>query len=203
MSTTSHAQNMLQFLLICGKLKQTKRTGWVLRKVSLPESISDHMHRMGVMALAMSSSSASHPLNQDRCIKIAIVHDLAEAIVGDITPHCNVTKEDKRKMEEDAMKDMVKDLGDIGKDIYELWLEYEEARTNEALFVKDLDKLEMIVQAYEYETSQNMPLQEFFDSTRGKFKHPLTAEIAQLLLDLRSKNPALKGSTDATTTTSN
>ncbi|KAJ3204368.1 hypothetical protein HDU67_009551, partial [Dinochytrium kinnereticum] len=57
------------------------------------------------------------------CIKMSIVHDLAESIVGDITPHCNVTKEDKRNMEEKAMKDIVKELGGAGMEMLELWLE--------------------------------------------------------------------------------
>lgn len=38
-----------------------------------------------------------------RCIRMAIVHDVAESIVGDITPHCKVSKEDKARMERDAI----------------------------------------------------------------------------------------------------
>lgn len=84
---------------------------------------------------------------------MAIVHDLAEAIVGDITPHSGVTKEAKYQMEREAMDDMVKTLGSTKEalEIQALWQEYENAATLEALFVKDLDKFEMIVQALEYE----------------------------------------------------
>ena len=48
--------------------------------------------------------------------------------------------------------------------------EYEEQKTLESVFVKDLDKFDMIFQAYEYEQLENKPgsLQEFFDSTSGK-----------------------------------
>jgi 5'-deoxynucleotidase YfbR-like HD superfamily hydrolase len=49
-----HAAIILDFMLICGRLKTTKRTGWVNNKVSLPESISDHMHRMGLLSLAFA-----------------------------------------------------------------------------------------------------------------------------------------------------
>ncbi|KAI3751993.1 hypothetical protein L2E82_23091 [Cichorium intybus] len=68
--------------------------------------------------------------SSSRCIKMAIVHDIAEA-----------------------------------EEIYELWMEYEENSTNEAKVVKDFDKIEMILQALEYEKEQGKDLEEFFQST--------------------------------------
>lgn len=43
-------KKMLDFLLIVGKLKTEKRTGWVNNKVPQVESIADHMYRMAIMA---------------------------------------------------------------------------------------------------------------------------------------------------------
>ncbi|KAG1316372.1 hypothetical protein G6F62_013547 [Rhizopus arrhizus] len=107
------------------------------------------MHRMGIMAMLVSDPS----INREKCIKMAIVHDLAEAVVGDITPHAGVSKEEKFTLEKNAMNSFIKTLGDTEmiKEIASLWHEYEDAKTSEALFVKDLDKFEMIVQAVEYE----------------------------------------------------
>jgi len=51
-----------------------------------------------------------------------------------------------------------------------LWHEYEAQSTPESHLVKDFDKLEMIIQAHEYEQAQGLQLQQFFDSTQGKFK---------------------------------
>lgn len=51
-----------------------------------------------------------------------------------------------------------------------LWEEYEAAQTPEAQYVKDLDKLEMILQAEEYEETQDVDLQQFFDNTQDVFK---------------------------------
>jgi hypothetical protein len=51
-----------------------------------------------------------------------------------------------------------------------LWHEYEQQSSPEAHLVKDFDKLEMIIQAHEYEQDQGLALQQFFDSTSGKFK---------------------------------
>ncbi|ORY05245.1 hypothetical protein K493DRAFT_252902 [Basidiobolus meristosporus CBS 931.73] len=185
MSTVGKAASFLQFFHICEKLKRTKRTGWIKRGVNQPESIADHMHRMSIMALLIDDKS----LNRDRCMKMAAVHDLAEAIVGDITPHCGVSKEDKYKLEHDAMVKMVDTLGNSeqAQEIFELWKEYEAGRSSEALLVKDLDKFEMIVQAIEYEKSDNIRLNEFFESTRGVFQHP---QVKQWVEELYAEREA-------------
>ena len=76
-------------------------------------------------------------------------------------------------MEEDALKQMVIDIDhDIGEDIYKLWLEYEEGTSIEAELARQLDKLEMIIQADEYEKEQQLFLPSFFDSTIDSFTHP-------------------------------
>jgi putative hydrolase of HD superfamily len=45
------ASQFVDFLLIIGKLKQEKRTGWVNHNIPLAESVADHMYRMAVMGL--------------------------------------------------------------------------------------------------------------------------------------------------------
>ena len=70
--------NALEFFRLVGKLKTTKRTGWVNNNVQLPESIADHMYRMSLLAMMITDPS----INKDRLIKICLVHDLAESIVG-------------------------------------------------------------------------------------------------------------------------
>eukprot|EP00741_Cyanophora_paradoxa_P009575 tig00001532_g9274.t1 len=160
--------SVLDFLHIVGKLKVTKRTGWVRSGVSMPESIADHMYRMAMMSFLLPD------VDRDKIMKIAICHDLAEALVGDITPHCGVSKEEKNRLEREAMQKIKETVGDeaIGSELAALWQEYEDGETPEAKVVKDLDKFEMIVQAEEYERAQGVRLQEFFDSTRDAFSTP-------------------------------
>ncbi len=55
---------------------------------------------------------------------------------------------------------------------------YESCATPESLLVKDLDKLEMILQAHEYEAAHGMPLEEFFRSTAGRFLSPIGQALA-------------------------
>ncbi|KAI0559111.1 Metal-dependent nucleoside 5'-monophosphatase [Gracilaria domingensis] len=174
MSTPQPSQNMLDFFRLIGRLKTTKRTGWVRSNVNLPESISDHMYRMALIAFAIPHK------NRDHLIRMALVHDLAECIVGDITPHDNVSKEQKRQMEEDAMRHIRDDIlkgSPAGKDMYELWKEYEDGTTEEAKLMKDIDKFEMILQADEYEREQGVQLQEFFDSTKDVFRTKVGTEL--------------------------
>ena len=118
------AAKAVDFLHLTQALKTTPRTGWVRCGVDKPESIADHMYRMSLMAMVAASGSG---LDQSRCIKLALIHDVAEAIVGDITPHDPVSKEEKFKMEADAIEKMRGMLGDAlgGEEIAALWHEYE------------------------------------------------------------------------------
>ncbi|XP_057787796.1 5'-deoxynucleotidase hdd1 isoform X2 [Salvia miltiorrhiza] len=143
----------VDFLTLCHRLKTTKRAGWVKRGVQEPESIADHMYRMGLMALIASDNSS---VNREKCIKMAIVHDIAEAIVGDITPSDGVPKEEKSRREQEALQKMCELLGggERAQEIKELWMEYEENSSMEAKVVKDFDKVEMILQALEYENGE-------------------------------------------------
>jgi len=165
---TSSPEGAVDFLTLIQSLKVTKRTGWIRKGVNQPESIADHMYRMSIMALIAGDNEN---LDHNRCIKIALAHDLAEALVGDITPHDGVTKEDKEARERAAMQKMTSTLGKkSGEHLLALWEEYEAGTTPEAKLLKDLDKLEMILQAQEYESGQGIDLNEFFTSTQGKFQ---------------------------------
>ena len=169
----SSASRAVSFLHLTQQLKLTPRTGWVNHGVDKPESIADHMYRMSLMAMVAAKEMPG--LDQNRCVKLALIHDLAEAIVGDITPHDPVSKEEKAKMEADAMAKIRDMLGDSlgGEEVEALWHEYEDQVTDEAKLLKDLDKLEMIMQAGEYERAQGKDLSQFFESTAGKFTTPV------------------------------
>ncbi|KAL1548912.1 5'-deoxynucleotidase HDDC2-like [Salvia divinorum] len=177
----------IDFLTLCHRLKATKRAGWVKRGVQEPESIADHMYRMGLMALIASDNPS---INREKCIKMAIVHDIAEAIVGDITPSDGVPKEEKSRREQEALQKMCELLGggERAQEIKELWMEYEDNSSMEAKVVKDFDKVEMILQALEYETEQGKDLEEFFESTAGKFQTDLGKAWALEIASRRKKH---------------
>ena len=171
--TAAAAAAAIDFFALTRSLKTTKRTGWVMRGVHHPESIADHMYRMSLMAMVAASSS-TNSLDTNKCIKLALIHDLAESKVGDITPHCGVSDQSKYEMELNTMKEIRAMLGSTmgGDEILNLFKEYEAGVTEEAKLLKDLDKLEMILQAQEYEAegSHEQSLDQFFSSTEGKWR---------------------------------
>uniref|UniRef100_H2Y8K7 5'-deoxynucleotidase HDDC2 n=1 Tax=Ciona savignyi TaxID=51511 RepID=H2Y8K7_CIOSA len=176
--------DMIKFLSLVGQLKRTKRSGWVLRGVNEPESVSDHMYRMAVMAMVCKDASSS--LDRNRCIKLCLVHDMAECIVGDITPQDNIPKEEKHRKEKAAMSHMCSLIDvNMGQELIELFEEYEAQSSPEARYVKDLDRFDMILQAQHYEDEESNPgrLQEFFDSVEGKIQDK---EIVRLADELTS-----------------
>eukprot|EP00981_Chlorochromonas_danica_P011514 scaffold4054_cov157-Ochromonas_danica.AAC.4 len=179
----------LQFFKVVGQLKQLKRTGWVdhgALRIPLPESVADHMYRMSLLSFLVTDPS----IDKNRLMKICLVHDLAESIVGDITPHAGVSKEEKRRLEEQALRSITSDLQypDIAEEILDLWLDYEESRSKEAVIATQLDKLEMIIQADEYESLHpEKTLNSFFDSTMNVFHHPEVKAWAEELRSRRSQ----------------
>ncbi|KAG9309444.1 HD domain-containing protein [Chiua virens] len=164
----------LAFFHVLERLKTQKRTGWIDHNVPNPESISDHMYRMAVLAMCTSDVTLDVP----KCVMMCVVHDLAEAQVGDITPREGISKEEKRRLEAEAMHNFVHDMlhaSPTALRIEALWHEYEEGVTPEAKFVKDLDRLEMALQAREYEKMHRRErgdLQDFFDSSFSYLRHP-------------------------------
>lgn len=182
MSTT---KNTIDFLSICGKLKQTRRTGWTKYEeiTSQVESVADHSFRIALMAFVFGlqqqreggdkeEDKEEKVLDVQKLVTMALVHDIAESIVGDITPHCGISKEEKNKLEVEAMQKLKETLGDVaGETIETLWLEYENGSSREARVVKELDKLEMLLQASEYENEyKDVDLTEFYSSCDGSFK---------------------------------
>ncbi|CAG0898684.1 unnamed protein product [Cyprideis torosa] len=170
-----------------GKLKRLKRTGWVLRNVADPEPIAAHMYRMGIMAMCIEPQPG---FCMTKVLKMSLIHDLAESKVGDITPHCGVTSEEKHQREVEAMGELVELLPqEIGNEFMGLFEEYESGTSPEAKLVKDLDKFDMIVQAEDYESDRSCPsehLQEFFESTRGKFTSGVVKEWVKALYQKRA-----------------
>ena len=122
---------------------------------------------------------------------IALVHDIAECVVGDLTPSDPVSPEEKHQMEMEAMSNLVKQLptGRLALEFYNGLERYEaqDPGDSEAKLAKDLDKFDMIMQAYEYEErSRKGPfLQDFFDSTVNVFQVPKVKAWSDRLRHIR------------------
>ncbi|KAB2614218.1 HD domain-containing protein 2-like [Pyrus ussuriensis x Pyrus communis] len=155
---TARLQAVCQFGRIRCFIRTTKRKGWINQGIKGSESIADHMYRMALMSLIAGDVPG---LNRGRS-KIQIVHETAEAIVGDITPSDGVPKAVKSRMEQAALDEMCLVLGggirflSAAEEIKELWMEYENNLSIESNLGKDFDKVEMILQALEYEMGKSV-----------------------------------------------
>lgn len=181
----------LPFFHLIERLKTTKREGWRRFGINHGESISDHMYRMSIITL-LCPPALSSKLDIARCTKMALVHDMAESLVGDITPVDGVTKSEKSRREAETMDYLCEDLlgnvhgGASAKDIRQVWQEYEDAITLESKFVHDVDKMELLLQMVEYERSHEgrMDLGEF-SWVAGRIELPEVQAWASEVLDER------------------
>jgi len=198
--TASEASKAVDFAKMVGVLKRTPRTGWVRHGVPRYESVADHSWRVAALSILLIGREE---VDATKCMQMAVVHDLAECLVGDIAPDDNVSKQDKRDMEEEAMERIAAALpfsvlrGELETKVdainngpastnpakeflLDLFHEYEKRQSAEAIAVKDLDLLDMIIQADEYEQIFGMDLSDFFEGTpSGRFRDLQLRRIAE------------------------
>ncbi|KAG8341112.1 HD domain [Trypanosoma vivax] len=180
---------IVEFLHLLGKLKETKRTGWVENGIPGPESVSDHMYRAAVLCMMCPDPS----LDKGRLIRMALCHDAGECIVGDISPAMKVSESEKYMREKEAVSFLTNLLPSncpLTQDLPRLWEEYEAQSTPEARFMKDIDILEMVTQAHAYEQANpGKDLGSFFASGQ-KIRHPWAREIFETLNNTRPSKKA-------------
>lgn len=176
-----------QVIGLCGALKRIPRTGWVNNHVKDPESVADHSMRTAFLALTLCPPE----VDRSKAVMMALIHDLAESNVGDITPLDGVTLEDKYARENAAWTQISESLGN--EELQNMWKEMEEGKTNEAKFVYQLDKLEMLIQAEEYENLQpELDLSQFFKGYKGFagyenfFTFPTTESVYRAIMARRA-----------------
>ena len=170
------------------RLKDVKRAGWLLHGISRSEveSVSDHQYLMSMIIMTLDIP----PEKKTHCVQMALVHDIAEALVGDLTPHDGVAKTEKHRLESAALETMISTLPDDStKHIRQLWQEYTSQATECATLVKNIDRYEMLMQAFRYEKANPKKpafLQEFFDSTVHLIDNPLVVPLLDNLMEVRS-----------------
>ena len=167
----SRAQFLLNLYRYVYALKKLGRRGWVRKSfLKCPETVAAHSYGVGLIAMLLSDMKG---LNTEKVLRLALLHDLTESIVGDLVPG-EVSENEKVRREREALEEILFHLpAGIRKRYLELWEEYIRGGSNEALLVRDVDKLDMALQALEYS-------REFGD---GKFKEFVLSAIR----DVRDK----------------
>jgi putative hydrolases of HD superfamily len=133
---------VLQFLRDAEKLKDETRTAWTSR--GRRESVAEHSWRLCLMAMVLEKAFPEADLG--RVLRILVVHDLGEALNGDISATLQSPGGKAEAERADLLRLLEPLPADIGGEVLALWDEYEAAETLEARIAKGLDKLETILQ---------------------------------------------------------
>ena len=146
-------ENVLSYYYLVTKLKYLIRTGWKsdhwnINSLRL-ESVAEHVYGTCMIAIAMYSEY-QYNIDISKVVMMLAIHEVGEAIIGDITPHQNISREEKIKLEHEAVYRIFSPLLN-GQKLYELMLEFDEHKTEESKFAYHIDKLEANLQSKYYQ----------------------------------------------------
>lgn len=143
-------QNVINYYVICNRLKNVIRTGWKNWNVQREriESVAEHIFGVQMLAIAMKSEY-QYDVDIMKVIFMLAVHELGETVIGDLTQF-EISKVEKEKMEHEAVSSILGGLLD-GKQIEQLFLEFDSHNTKESMFAYQCDKLECDLQSKLYD----------------------------------------------------
>ena len=150
-------QNVIEYYVLCNKLKNIIRTGWLDWKVKRKriESVAEPIYGTQMLALAIYSEY-KYEIDIKKVILMLALHELEEIKIGDLTPF-QITKKEKKKIGKKAVEDIIKNLN-IKEDIDKIIDEFDERITKEALFAHHIDKLECDLQCKLYDEEKCVDL---------------------------------------------
>ncbi|TKX53905.1 HD family hydrolase [Halorubrum sp. SP3] len=168
----------LDAVLAAYDLKDERRTGWQLRGVDDPESVAAHSWGVAYLVVALGDRfrGGLPSVDLDRALRLAVVHDVAEAETGDVATRAadvadrgdDATRPDStadavdREAKVAAERDAIRDLaGPLPERLRDAWEAYEARESPEAILVKECDLLDTCLQAVVYERGDR------YDPERG------------------------------------
>lgn len=173
----SDLDKITKFMIEADKLKAVNRTGWVIRKVKNHEHVADHSYSTALLSYIMAKKLG---LDANRCMIMALTHDMNEIITGDIATrakehHQTVNNHDKARLEHTNMLKILENLDKSSNTHFKvMWAELKENRTKEAQLVHEVDKLDYILQLIPYHKymKKDSYVEEFFITAKRKITNP-------------------------------
>ncbi len=161
------------------KLSSLPRKGWLQHGILNSETVASHALSVAFLVRTFIPKN----LDKEKCLDLAIVHDQAETIIGDITPSDNIRTEDKKEKELKAMQLIAEKLN--APDLIKLFKEYQDQKTPEALFVHDMDRIQALFMALQYDRtnqSREEAFPEFLETTQKQLKTPVGKRVFKSFL---------------------
>ena len=157
----SRERNVVNYYVLCNRLKNVIRTGWLDWNVQREriESVAEHIFGVQMLAIAMHSEY-QYDLDIVKVVFMLAIHELGETVIGDLTQF-QISKAEQEKLEHEAVHKILEGLLD-GETIEELFLEFDSHSTKEAMFAYQCDKLECDLQCklYDEEGAVDLSKQE-------------------------------------------
>ena len=173
---------MLDAYVQINQLKQLFRQGWLQHGVPRDRCETVAEHTAGVAWLILLLAPEMADLDADRALRMALIHDLGETHAGDITPSDGVSATDKYARERQALRNVVAGLP-RGADWLALWEDYESGASPEARFVRQVDRLEMGLQAMIYRAEGLVDPTDFIASARSAVSSPALRSLLEALIE--------------------
>jgi putative hydrolases of HD superfamily len=176
-------ESLLDLFLELQALDRVPRSGYALRGVTDPESVTEHSWHVLFMVWALGSRLPG--VDVAHAVELALVHDLAELRIGDLprTAGRYLPPGAKRTAEAAALDEILAPLGERGQQLH---AEYEEGATLEARLVKGCDKLQLMVKVAVYESWGQGALAEFWDNP-DNFPAAGIPALDEILAELRKR----------------
>lgn len=175
----SNPKALYELLAHANYLKRLPRTGWFFAGIAQPESIAEHSYVTTLLVLQLGNTINQHwqdenlngPIDIERAIQTALIHDLAESLLTDIPKRSAdlLGKDVKHQAELTAMQRITSELPNH-EHLVALLNDYTQKATPEARLVKDADLLEMVFQAHIYEQQGYSNLSEFWEGHHWYFR---------------------------------
>ena len=174
-STTK--DNIVLTYLEYNQLKNLYRQGWLKKQIPINKCESVAEHSFGVALLSLFIASQYFPeLDTSKVVTMALLHEFGEIYAGDITPHDKIDHNKKALLERNSVEKVLLKLRN-GRTYTRIWEEYERGESNEAVFVKQMDLLEMGMQAQVYAASGYKNMENFIEYTQKRLNNPKLQKI--------------------------
>jgi putative hydrolase of HD superfamily len=179
----------LDFFVKAGRLKYTGRRGWTFRGVEIPESVAAHSYRTALLGMYYGKKFG---LNTCKVVSLALLHDLNEAESWD-TVADRFSKLPEEKKIAKGLSDLKVVLASLPKEVQKeyasLWLEENRKASLEGKLARELNKIELAMQALDYETAGHPgeTLEDLWEHVRASVKDARLRRILAILKKMRPK----------------
>ncbi len=177
------------------RLKRTVRSGWPYYGVRDAESVAEHSFGVAFLTIILVDElkARGFELDAEKAIRMAVLHEIGESRISDLHLEARIWLgfEHVSKAEAAAVEAVLSQIGDSGKPLMELWREFEDGESVEAVVVRAADKIEMMLQGLEYEAEGYRALDPIFSAPQNlKYfdKIPFLREIVDEIIKRHKAN---------------